>query len=375
MTAHLWLREETKPFEHRAALSPEVCRQLLDKGIQVTVERCADRIFADDEYEAVGCPLVPGGSWRSAPKDAYIIGLKELPEHDTTPLPHTHIMFAHCYKQQGGWMDVLSRFDRGQGLLLDLEFLTDANGRRVAAFGYHAGFAGAAVGLDLWCHQHTASKGTPMPPVKPFPNVNALVSSLQKKVAQVAQKLGRFPRLIVIGALGRCGRGAVDLAQQVGVPDDHILRWDMTETARGGPFPEIVESDIFVNCIYLNQPIPPFLTQELLDRPQRKLSVIVDVSCDATNPHNPIPFYNVNTTFDHPTLTVPTAPVEGNPTLDIVAIDHLPTMLPRESSHAFATDLLPSLLLLPERSAHRVWTDAEALYKKKVAEMKDAASA
>lgn len=92
------------------------------------------------------------GTWKSAPADAYIFGLKELPEGDLSPLKHTHIMFAHCYKEQDGWADVLGRFVKGNGLLLDLEFLMQ-NGRRVAAYGYYAGFAGAAVALDVWAHQ------------------------------------------------------------------------------------------------------------------------------------------------------------------------------------------------------------------------------
>lgn len=35
-------------------------------------------------------------------------------------------------KQQAGWETVLARFPRGGGTLLDLEFLVDENGRRVA---------------------------------------------------------------------------------------------------------------------------------------------------------------------------------------------------------------------------------------------------
>ena len=77
---------------------------------------------------SVGATLVESGSWRTAPADAYIIGLKELPENDDSPLTHTHIMFAHCFKNQDGWKDVLSRFDRGNGTLLDLEFLADDKG-------------------------------------------------------------------------------------------------------------------------------------------------------------------------------------------------------------------------------------------------------
>jgi Alanine dehydrogenase/PNT, N-terminal domain len=80
----------------------------------------------------VGGRLVEEGSWvKDAPRDAYILGLKELPEEDF-PLEHVHISFAHCYKNQAGWEKVLGRWPRGGGTLLDLEFLTDDVGRRVA---------------------------------------------------------------------------------------------------------------------------------------------------------------------------------------------------------------------------------------------------
>jgi saccharopine dehydrogenase (NAD+, L-lysine-forming) len=80
----------------------------------------------------------------------------------------------------------------------------------------------------------------------------------------------------------------------------------MAETAKGGPFQEILEVDIFVNCIYLASKIPSFITQEqiIAAGKRRQLSVVVDVSCDTTNPFNPIPIYKVNTTFSEPTVAV-----------------------------------------------------------------------
>jgi hypothetical protein len=64
--------------------------------------------------------------------------------------------------------------------------------------------------------------------------------------------------------------------------------------------------DIFVNCIYLSSKIPSFLTHEQIAAAgaSRRLTVIVDVSCDTTNPNNPIPVYDINTTFDKPTVPV-----------------------------------------------------------------------
>ena len=59
-------------------------------------------------------------------------------------------MFGHAYKGQPDGQKLLSRFAAGGGILYDLEYLTDETGRRVAAFGYWAGFAGAAVAIKSW---------------------------------------------------------------------------------------------------------------------------------------------------------------------------------------------------------------------------------
>ncbi|KAI8336092.1 hypothetical protein BC941DRAFT_354363 [Chlamydoabsidia padenii] len=351
-------------MEHRAALTPATAKILLDNGFKITVERSDQRIFDDEEYVKVGCPLVDTLSWKTdAPADAYIVGLKELPENDDSPLHHTHIFFAHCFKNQGGWKELLHRFDAGKGTILDLEFLNDDKGRRVAAFGYMAGFAGSAVAIDVWCHQQTKSN-VPYGALKPYPNENALISFTKDRLAAAAaNNNNEYPKVMVMGALGRCGTGACDFARKAGIPEENIIKWDINETKAGGPFPEIMQADIFVNCIYLNQKIPPFITQELIDG-SRKLSIICDVSCDTTNPNNPIPVYSINTTFDKPIVAVATS----NPKpLDVCSIDHLPTLLPRESSDMFSHDLLPTMLALKNRKESPVWNGAEALYQEKLA--------
>jgi saccharopine dehydrogenase (NAD+, L-lysine forming) len=93
----------------------------------------------------------------------------------------------------------------------------------------------------------------------------------------------------------------------------------MAETAKGGPFDEIMNVDIFVNCIYLTSQIAHFVTPEQIAEKgaSRQLKVIVDVSCDTTNPYNPIPVYNINTTFSQPTV-----PVEvGYVSLEVYALE------------------------------------------------------
>lgn len=317
LTSIYSVRGETKPLEHRSALTPTTTKALIDAGYAVHVELSPLRIFKDEEFEAVGAKLVPEGSWVDAPPTSLIIGLKELPDGDEFPLHHTHIQFAHCYKQQAGWTRTLSRFARGGGTLYDLEFLTDQTGRRVAAFGYQAGYCGAALAIINWSHQ-LLHPSKPLPSVSSYPNEVALVTDVKRALAEALPKnAGIVPQVLIIGALGRCGKGAVDLCTAVDLPPSSILRWDMKETASGGPFKEIIESDVFINCIYLTEPIPPFVTLETLSNPFRKLSVVCDVSCDPSNPYNPVPIYNDWTTFNNPTLPVA---LEGGPPLSVIAI-------------------------------------------------------
>lgn len=91
----LHVRAETKPLEHRSAVTPSVAKKLVDAGYVVNVERSPLSIFDDSEYNGTGATLVPTESWTEAPSDHIIVGLKELPEEDF-PLKHIHVQFAHC---------------------------------------------------------------------------------------------------------------------------------------------------------------------------------------------------------------------------------------------------------------------------------------
>ena len=92
----LHVRAETKPLEHRTAITPTIAKKLVDAGYTVNVERSPLSIFPDSEYEGTGASLVPTGSWVDAPSDHIVIGLKELPEEDF-PLKHTvrYINYPH----------------------------------------------------------------------------------------------------------------------------------------------------------------------------------------------------------------------------------------------------------------------------------------
>jgi saccharopine dehydrogenase (NAD+, L-lysine-forming) len=222
-------------------VSPKTAKALLQAGFVIYVEQSPDRIYKDEEFKAVGAEIVPTGSWMNAPQEHIILGLKELPISGG-PLSHTMIHFQHAFKGQLGAAEALSRFARGGGTLYDLEFLTE-NGRRVAAFSYWAGYAGAAIAFLSWAHQiHNPETVQGSVPI--FDSAPALVNHVKSILEAAASTNRRHPRIIVIGALGRCGKGAIDLCRTVGIPEESILKWDMAETSRGGPFQEITESDI-----------------------------------------------------------------------------------------------------------------------------------
>ncbi|MEP2532244.1 saccharopine dehydrogenase [Shimia sp.] len=341
--AHLWVRAEQRLNEDRVGLTPEGARALLDKGIRVTVEKSSVRAIPIDGYVDAGCEIAPENSWPDAPGDAIIFGLKELPE-DGTPLHHRHIMFGHAYKGQHSGKALLQRFKAGGGTLYDLEYLVDETGRRVAAFGYWAGYAGAAVTLKSWAAQQ---RGAVCGPVGVYPGKDALLAELGAELDALNRAR---PSALVIGALGRVGSGAVGLLSAMGCS---VTKWDMAETASGGPFPEILDHALFLNCIFARPGTPVFVPKSALSAP-RALSAIGDVACDPDSDYNPVPVYDRATTWDQPVVRVATVPV-----LDVMAIDNLPSMLPVESSQDYAAQLLNTLLSVDDLSGG-VWTRAEA---------------
>jgi saccharopine dehydrogenase (NAD+, L-lysine-forming) len=129
---------------------------------------------------------------------------------------------------------------------------------------------------------------------------------------------------------------------------------------------------MFSKKIYLSKPIPPFVNNDLLSKAGRNLAVVIDVSCDTTNPHNPIPIYDINTTFDDPTVPVKVENDQNSAPLSVISIDHLPSMLPREASESFSEGLKESLLQLKNRDTARVWADAKILFNEKVALLPEA---
>jgi hypothetical protein len=323
VTQKFWLREETKPNEFRRALSASSCQKLLAAGHQVVVEDWKDSIIDLEEYKKVGCEIKPAGSWVEAAADWIIVGLKALPK-DIPAFKHRHIFFAHVYKEQDGWQDWLSKFAQGGGRILDLEYMLDTNKRRVCAFGYWAGYVGAALGAFFTYADKEGHKN--LKEHKYFKDKTELLNFVRQVVNE------KHGQAMIIGAKGRSGHGAYACLKEL---KWNITAWDKEETSVGGPFVEILKHDLFVNCVLATQKMPPFLNHDILKNKDFTLKMISDVSCDPDSQMNMVPLYDAATTLEEPLYQV--KDVESP--LFITAIDNLPSLLPKESSCDFSDQL------------------------------------
>ena len=138
----------------------------------------------------------------------------------------------------------------------------------------------------------------------------------------------------MVGALGRSGTGARAALAAAGAD---ITGWDVAET-RVLDRDALLGHDLLVNTVLSTVPAPPLLRPDDVTRPDRRLSVVSDVTVDVTSELNLLPIYDRATDWAEPVRRL-----AADPVLDLIAIDNLPSLLPREASVAFSADLLPHL--------------------------------
>ncbi|MDO5739041.1 MAG: saccharopine dehydrogenase [Ornithinimicrobium sp.] len=346
---HLWIRAEVRPTEQRVPIVPADAARLIADGFSVTIEESPTRIIPVQEYVDAGADVAPYGSWAQAPSGAVVVGIKELPE-DPADLEHTHVFFAHAYKGQAGARETLERFRQGGGELLDVEYLT-IEGKRVVAFGFWAGYVGAS--LAVLRHRGQLPGGV------------APLTRLELDTRLRESSAGRDPeRVLVVGARGRSGTGA---REALGVAGCRATTWDRADTIVLDKA-SLLHHDILVNCVVSNRKQEPFVATDDLSTP-RRLRTISDVTCDVTSEANLLPVNTAITSWQEPVRDVgtPESPLE------VIAIDNLPSLLPRESSESFSAELTPLLPDLADRQGP--WAASLEWFRRHVGEEERATSA
>lgn len=314
--ADLILRSEIKPFEYRTPLIPTDLAKL--SGLfNILVEKSNNRCYTDEEYKNNNATLVEAGYWKTS-KNSYVVGLKEIDTKiDST---QTHLFFAHCFKNQPDYKKTLDLLKDGK--LIDFEFMLD-NNKRTVLFGKQSGKIGCYLGLMAYYNQLNKITNLPL--------YNQTTYDI------ILYNINTKPNVVVIGN-GAVGKSCQKVLDKFNIK---YTVWGRKET-KNINVNKLLKYNILFNAINLDATQDtPFLINNDLDK-KRKLSVIVDISCDLGNKNNPLPIYNEYTIQEKPIVSI-----KNNPNLDLIAINNLPSLEPIESSNEFSNDLVKFMNVLP----------------------------
>jgi saccharopine dehydrogenase (NAD+, L-lysine forming) len=315
-----FLRKEARIDEYRTPLTPEGVLSLVQAGYTVVVQRSPHRIYTDDLYERVGA-LICEYEWHEASfKSCLILGLKELNAIDSLN-KHAHAYFSHALKGQVGSNSILDKFIESKSKLYDFEYCTSPEGKRLISFGWYAGIVGAVLGIQQYRQQVDFEDD--LIHLSPWTSIAEMIESVEP--------LRKEQRIAVIGWRGRCGSGVCHMLDTLQISYDRLGKDDSLDLLH--------TYDIIYNCILLDETYMKkwFSLSSVLE----KRIILVDISCDYSKPNNPVDVYTKATTWLSPVLH----PVKG---LSLIAIENLPSLLPKESSDYFSKCFVELLFNHPD---------------------------
>ena len=388
MKGSVGIRHEDKYLmERRAPLTPSHLEKLIRRhGLSFTVQSSPKRVFPDSEYVNAGCKV--SDDLKDCP---VIFGVKEIPEAAFEP-GKTYIFFSHVIKGQPYNMPMLQKMiDLGCNLI-DYERITDDQNKRLIFFGKYAGLAGMinslwSLGQRLKRYGYTDN---PFIFLKQASQYHSLEEA-KRHISEAAGIIARqgLPKELLPFTIGFTGYGNVSIgAQEIAnlLPSQEISPQQLLELKNkqhipgnliykvifreehlsrrkdGTAFdlqdyyehPEKYTSDfeqyipqlsVLMNCMYWDARYPRIVTKqyikELFMQGRPKLTVIGDVTCD---PDGSVEITHKGTPIEDPVFVYD--PATGKPSMGfegegmlVMAVDILPSELPRDSSHAFANAL------------------------------------
>ena len=360
------LRETKNPPDRRVPLTPPqiIALEEMYPNVQFFVQPSDNRCYSDEEYDYLDIPL------KEDLKDCDILlGVKEV---DKRLFIHgkTYMFFAHVAKKQPYNREMLREMIDRKIKLIDYEYLTTEKGQRVVAFGRHAGIVGAYNGLRA---RGITTNRFKLKPAYQCHNLDEMWAGL--RLIEVKAGL----KMLVTGE-GRVAQGAMEtlgICSLVEVSADDYLSKEFdvpvvcqigpdkyTRHKKGLPFrftdfmknPEDYESaflpfarstDILIACHFWDPRSPHFFTKEDMKRPDFRISVIADISCDINGPipstlrattiADPFYAYNPHLDTEEPAFSRPS-------NITVMSIDNLPGELPRDASLDFGKMLMNSVL-------------------------------
>lgn len=360
------LRETRNPPDRRVPLTPPQIILLEENypNVEFFVQPSDYRCYANEEYEYLDIPM------REDLRDCDILmGVKEVDKRTLIP-GKTYLFFAHVAKKQPHNQEMFREMANKNISFIDYEYLTTDNGQRVVAFGRHAGIVGAYNGLRARGIKTNKFKLKPAYQCRDLDEMWAGLRLIELK-----------PGLkILLTGDGRVAQGAIETLRVANIeqvsPDDYLNRiFDVPVFCQIGPeyytrhkegkkfnfshftkFPQEYEStflpystvtDILITGHFWDPRSPVFFSKEDMKKPEFRINVIADISCDINGPIPSTlrattisdPFYAYN-----PYLEIEEVAFSRLTNVTVMSIDNLPGELPRDASLEFGKQMIHSVL-------------------------------
>ncbi|MBU1008578.1 MAG: hypothetical protein KKD74_00450 [Bacteroidetes bacterium] len=381
------IRHEDKyTMERRVPLVPDHLKKLAAYGLKFKVQYSPKRVFPHEAFEECGAEIV-----KTLDDTPVIIGVKEIPIASFQE-NKTYMFFSHVIKGQPQNMPMLRAMMEKKCQLIDYEKIENQENKRLIFFGRFAGLAGMI--NSLWSFgQRLRVQGieNPFTDLRQTYTYNSLteareaVSKAGRYIAEYGLPESLCPMVIGFTGYGNVSKGAQEIAnllpsievspeqlmsgtlkplrnviykvvfseQDLSVHKQRIEPFDLQHYYKNpadyeSQFDQYVPHlSILMNCMYWDTRYPRIITKDFLEKlyagGEPKLKVIGDVTCD---PDGSIECTHKGTEIEDPVFVYD--PIERNPVsgftgrgLLVMAVDILPSELPRDASIAFGDALLP----------------------------------
>ena len=368
------IREGKVPPDARTPMTPEQCAEAqVELPLRIVVQPSQVRCFKDAEYTNHGIHLQEDLSDCNL-----LLGIKEVPINQLLA-DKAYMFFSHTMKKQAYNRPLLQALVDKNIRMIDYEALQDEKGQRLIAFGFYAGIVGAHNALWTW-GERTGDFSLP----------RLSNSHDYAQVLEVYNQMNLPPLRIVLTGGGRVAKGAAKNLKDMGIgqvspeeylnqkfnepvftqlkASDYVERKDGTAFdkadfyANGAAYQSKFHlfsgiTDIFINGIFYDKTAPKFFTLKEINNSDFSIQVIADITCDIM-PDSSVPCTIRASKIANPVYGIDkksgqeTLPFEAG-SIDIMAIDNLPSELPRDASAFFLRQLIEKILpefLLAEES-------------------------
>ena len=360
---------ESRNDENRTPLVPEHIKKYKESNpnINFIIQPSNSRCFSDEEYELCGAKIN-----ENLNECSIIFGVKEI-DPNILINNRTYLFFSHTFKinkQQKNIekhkKDLLLSILNKKITLIDYENIRGKNGTRCLGFGRFAGIVGC------------------------YNTLNLLLKVLGKQSLASAYKIDDYERLvlnlknlyfpktkILVTGDGRVAKGVIELLNQTNIKavskkdflekkfdqpifcnletKDYVTNNSSTnfnlehfinnpQDYSSSALQYLKETNILISAHYWDPSSPKIFENEDL-KVLQNLKIVGDITCDI---NGSVPTTIRSTTIEEPNYWIERYTLkeidENNDGIAVMAVDNLPSELPRDSSTEFSEGIINEVL-------------------------------